>query len=114
MEKARRYDEAIAANLETTALFPDFAFGHWALAMAYRQKGMYQKAISEFKKAIELSAGRPDFVATLGHAYGVSGNKSEASKIAQQLEASHAPPFAMALVSLGLGDRDRTFALLEQ
>jgi serine/threonine-protein kinase len=114
MEKARRYDEAIAANLETTALFPDFAFGHWALAMAYRQKGMYQQAISEFKKAIELSEGRPDFMATLGHAYAVSGDKSQALKIAHQLEASHAPPFVMALVYLGLGDKDRTFSLLEQ
>src|SRR5712691_11912492 len=82
--------------------------------MAYRQRGRYQQAISEFKKAIELSAGRPDFVATLGHAYGVSGNKSEALKTAHQLEASHAPPFALALVYLGLGDKDRTFALLEQ
>jgi TolB-like protein/Tfp pilus assembly protein PilF len=114
MEKARRYDEAIAANLETTALFPDFAFGHWALAMAYRQKGMYQQAISEFKKAIELSAGRPDFMATLGHAHAVSGDKNQALKIAHQLEASHAPPFVMAIVYLGLGDKERTFTLLEQ
>jgi len=114
LQKARRYDEAIAANLKTTALFPDFAFGHWALAMAYRQKGMYEQAISEFKKAIEHSEGRPDFVATLGHAYAVSGDKSQALKIARQLQASHAPPFVMAIVSLGLGDKDRTFTLLDQ
>jgi TolB-like protein/Tfp pilus assembly protein PilF len=114
LQKARRYDEAIAANLKTIALFPDFGFGHWALAMAYRQKGMYQQAISEFKKAIELSEGRPDFVATLGHAYAVSGDKSQALKIARQLEASHAPPFVMAIVYLGLGDKDRTFTLLDQ
>ncbi len=114
MEKARRYDEAIAANQQTIALFPDFAPGHWALGMAYRQKGMYQQAISEFKKAIELSPGRPDFLATLCHAYAVSGNKNEALKITHELEASHAPAFALALVYLGLGDRDRTFSLLEQ
>lgn len=114
LEKARRYDEAIAAGQKTITLFPESPFGHWTLAMAYRQKGMHQEAIAAFKKAIELSPHRPDFIATLGHAYAVSGNKDEASKIAHELEASHAPAFALALVYVGLGDMDRSFALLEQ
>jgi len=114
LEKARRYDEAIAAAQKTITLFPDSPFGHFTLAMAYRQKGRYQEAIAAFKKATELSPHRPDFIATLGHAYAVSGNKNEASKIAHELEASHAPAFALALVYVGLGDRDRSFALLEQ
>ncbi len=114
LEKARRYDEAIAALHKTITLFPGFAFGHWALAMAFRQKGMYPEAIAAFKKAIELSPDRGDFVATLAHAYAVSGNKKEATKIVHELEASHAPAFALALVYLGLGDKDRALALLGQ
>lgn len=114
LEKARRYDEAIDANRKTISSFADFDFGHWTLGMAYRQKANYEEAISEFKKAIELSGGRPDYIACLGHAYALSGNTTEARKIARQLEASKAPAFALAILYLGLSDKDRTFALLEQ
>jgi serine/threonine protein kinase/tetratricopeptide (TPR) repeat protein len=114
LQKVRRYDEAITANRQTLALFPEFSFAHWTLAMAYRQKGQYDSAIAEFRKAIELSQGRPDFIATLGHAYAVSGNKEQALRIAQELEAKRAPAFALAIIYLGLGDRDRTFRLMQQ
>jgi eukaryotic-like serine/threonine-protein kinase len=114
LEKVRRYDEAIAANQRTLALFPEFSFAHWTLGMSYRQKGQYDLAIAEFSKAVELSQGRPDFVATLGHAYAVSGNKAQALKIAHELEAKRAPPFALAITYLGLGDKDRTFAFMQQ
>ena len=86
---------------------------------------MYAEAITAFQSAISLSKtadfpeGKPEMVAALGHAYAVSGRKSEALKIIEQLKElinrqSYVSPYSVALIYAGLEDKDRAFEWLDR
>ena len=51
---ARRFDEAIEETRKTLEMDPDFFLGHDYLGWAYRQKGMHEEALAEFKKAQQV------------------------------------------------------------
>ena len=57
-------------------------------------------------------------MAALGYAHAVTGRRNEAQKILHELTARakqrQASSFHLAFIHLGLGDKDRTFALLNQ
>jgi Flp pilus assembly protein TadD len=95
----------------------DFAIGHYELGQALVQKHMYDEAIAEFQKAIELSGPSGAFDSNLGYAYAVSGRKKEASKILDDLESRRiqnpSVDADIALIYVGLGDRDEAMARLD-
>ena len=66
---------------------PNFAVAHYELGQALVQKHMYDEAIAEFQRAIELSGHSGAFDSNLAYAYAVSGRKEEAMKIVKDLEA---------------------------
>ena len=65
---------------------PNFYYAHWNLGSALMAKGAFQLAIEEYQKACALTDD-PSALALLGRAYAVSGNRPEALKIRDQLEA---------------------------
>jgi Flp pilus assembly protein TadD len=79
---------------------------------------MHDKAIAEFQKAVDLSAGDPVRKAVLGHAYAVAGKPDEARKIINELndlsKRRYFPPYFVALIYVGLGDKDQACAWLEK
>ena len=89
-----------------------------ALGMAYEQKARYEEAIVALKKAITLSPIIPFYVSALGHAYAASGQAGEARKILDQLQElsqqRYVAPHEMAMIYIGLGEKDQTFAWLEK
>ena len=64
---------------------PDFVPGRWVLGQAYEQKGMLSEAVAELERAVSLSGGSPVFRASLARAYAVSGRKTEALKLVDDL-----------------------------
>ena len=70
---AHRYDEAIKQGRKTMNIDPFFALTHYVLGEVFVQKHMYNAAIAELQKAIELSPGSTAFTANLAYAYAVSG-----------------------------------------
>jgi serine/threonine protein kinase/Tol biopolymer transport system component/Tfp pilus assembly protein PilF len=115
---ARRYDEAIDQLQQTLELDQNFCYSHWQLALAYEQKHMYDEAIAGFQRAISLS-GRSELpIALLGHAYAVSGRKSEALAVLDQLsqlpKQRYVSPYRIAAIHAGLQDKDRAFQWLER
>ena len=86
--------------------------------MVYEQKKMFPQAISEFEKAGGLEKGSPNTVSSLGHAYGVIGNKRSAQKALNELKTSSKAgilaPYALAVVYAGLGEKDQVFDSLEK
>jgi tetratricopeptide (TPR) repeat protein len=86
--------------------------------MVYGQKGMYEEAITEYQKALDLSGSRPRIVAELGYIYAVSRKRSEAQKALEELkelsERRYVSSFYMALIYMGLGEKDQAFALFER
>jgi TolB-like protein/Flp pilus assembly protein TadD len=110
-------DEAIAQLRKTLEMDGGFALARAALGQALELKGQIPEAMAEYQKAVALS-NDPNSLGLLGHLYGITGRKDEATKILEQLkETRHHGYFdavPLALVSLGLGDRDQALDWLEQ
>ena len=84
----------------------------------YAEQQEYDKAISELKRAIELSPGTPEYIAELGYVYGNSGHDHQAREVLEQLANSRArgeaSAYSLAVVYSGLGNREDTLRLLQQ
>jgi TolB-like protein/class 3 adenylate cyclase/Tfp pilus assembly protein PilF len=115
--RARRYDEAIDQMRKTLEMDPGFYYTHWNLGSALAAKGNLSAAIEEYLKARALNDD-PSLLGLLAHAYAVSGNKSEAMKIRDQLEAlakqRYVSAYTFTLVYLGLGDKELALRWLER
>jgi serine/threonine-protein kinase len=111
-------DRAMAQFEKVVALEPSFAFAHYALGDACTQRGQYGRAIEEFNKAIELAGRSANHVGVLGYAYARAGNRDRAREHLQELMASAADtyvsPMWIALVYLGLSDRESLFDWLNR
>jgi tetratricopeptide (TPR) repeat protein len=115
---AAKHDQAVQFYRSALELDPSFFWAHLWIGQSWVQKGMYRDAIVEIKKAVDLSERSTRPIATLGHAYAMSGQKAEAYKLLHELEARSAQkyvsPYYMALVYAGLGKTDQVFEYLEK
>ena len=114
----RDYPDLIEASRRALLLDPKYWFQHYTLGVGYEGTGKRLEAISEYQKAVELSAGDPNSTAALGHAFAVIGRRAEAEKIfhdfEQKSKSGHVSPYLMATVYASLGDKDRAFEFLEK
>ena len=115
---ARLYDQAIEQLQKTLDLDQNFAMAHWFLALVYEQKGVCEKAIEEFEKAISLSRDSELYVTALGHSYAICGRKDEAQKLLDELKARakrhYVSPYNLAVIYTGLAEKDQPFEWLEK
>jgi len=115
---AGKDDDAIAQAQRTIAMDPTFAVAHGYLGQAYLAKGEYEKALRELQQALALSGNETSFKAELGNAYAVAGKKTEALAILHELlqmsARRYVSPYSIALVYVGLGDRDQAFQWLDK
>ena len=114
---ARRFDEAIAQLRRAVEMDDGFYFAHWILGQALELKGLFPEAMAEYQRAIALNDD-PFPKALVGHLYGRMGRKDEAGQIARQLletrKQRYIEAYGLAVVYLGLGDRDEALNWLEQ
>jgi serine/threonine protein kinase/Tfp pilus assembly protein PilF len=115
---ARHHDQAIAQGRKTLELDPNFVYTSWVIAQSYEQTEKYQESVAELKRARTIDAKWPYIIAELGYAYAVSGERSEAEKILQQLNERAAREYIdailIAYIYVGLGQKDQAFAWLEK
>jgi eukaryotic-like serine/threonine-protein kinase len=110
----QRYKEAEQQCQKALAIAPDFAVAHWHLGLIYEQLGRYNEAISELRKAVELSGGSPRLLAALGHAFAVAGRKEEALDVIQQLKKrEYVSSLELASIEVALGEKEQALTLLE-
>jgi TolB-like protein/Flp pilus assembly protein TadD len=114
---ARRYDEAIAQLRKTLEMTPGFYYAYLYLGQALEMKGARDTAIAEYQRARALNDD-PAVLGLLAHVYGLSGNKTEALKILDQLKElsnqRYVSAYSFALVYLGLGDKEEALRWLEK
>ena len=114
---AHRYDEAVEQLHKTLEMDSNFYFAHRHLGCVLEVKGDFPAAIAQYQKARELNDD-PRVLALLGHVFAVSGNKSEAIKILDQMKAlaqgRYVSAYSFALLYLGLGDKNEALHWLEQ
>jgi TolB-like protein/Tfp pilus assembly protein PilF len=115
---ARRYDEAIQQLRSTIDMDANYWLAHSVLGRSYEQQGKLTEAIAEFQRALDLETDVPENYAMLAHAYALAGKKSESEKLLSQLREMsakrHVPPYNVAIIYAGLGDKDQALAWLER
>jgi len=115
---ARDYDQAIDQCTQALDMDSHLHEVHSVLGGALDQKGMYEQAILEFQKAIDLSGGRPLWIAGLGHAYAASGSEVEARNLIRRLEdlskQRYVSPVGIAMIYMGLGENDQALRWLRE
>ena len=115
---ARRYDQAIVEYRKALDLDPNFAPAYLVLGQAYEQKKMLKEATAELEQAVNLSGGGGVYLASLAHAYGVAGRRSEALQLIRKLEGlaagEHVSAYDMALAFVGVDDKDQAFFWLDK
>jgi len=110
----REYDKALEEINKALKLYPEDNLVLFFLANIYTAMGEYQKAIDTFHKR---TAGT-NTNWSLGYAYGLAGNKEEATRILNYLlekkEREYVPPFMIGVVYIGLGNKEEAINWLER
>jgi serine/threonine-protein kinase len=113
---ARQYDMADAHFTRMLKSDPNDLKAKYLLSLTYIQKGMYGEAaglLESFPESDSLFAAAP-----LGYAYAKLRRKDEALKVlGEVLERSknvYVPPLEVAIIYIGLGDRDEAFKWLDK
>ena len=112
LEKAETYRsaknyEAAAEQLQSCVNYENkSADYHYQLGRLDEAQGEYDKAIANYKKAIELSANHNKALFHLAFRYDISGNEDEAIACYKQI-ATHSPTYVSALMNLAVLYEDR-------
>ena len=115
---ARQYDAAFGQLQKTVDLEPNFPPARLWQGFVYEQEQKYALAIAEFQKAAKLFDGEPIALASLAHAYAVSGNHDEARRVLNQLlllsQRRYVSAYVVALIHVGLSDHEQAWIWLNR
>src|SRR5438477_6995156 len=112
-----RFDEAIAQYRKAVELDSTFYLALWNHGLLLELQGKIPEAIAQYEKAGAIT-NDPISLGMLGHIYGTTGRKDEARKILEKLKKlraeRHIPAHSVAIVALGLGEKEDALKWLAQ
>ncbi|MFQ5605818.1 MAG: FlgO family outer membrane protein [bacterium] len=115
---AAQYEQAFDQLNKTIQFEPNFWWAHTYLARTLEKKGKLPDAISVLERAKLMEGATPEVLAALGYAYAAAGKRGEAHKIIahlkEQAEQSYVPPYDIAVIYIGLEEKEQAFAYLEK
>src|SRR5581483_4306651 len=118
---ARTWDEALEEFRKVADLDPHFMPARSLLGHVYEQKGMYEKALAEYARVVEVVGEETEPALTIKAAVGRiearRGRKSEARKIAAELSQSqhlNVLTYFIAAIHAALGEKDQAFEWLDR
>jgi tetratricopeptide (TPR) repeat protein len=92
--------------MQALELNPDFYHTHWSLARTLEQLGQFDRAIREYKTAIQANQSNLMILAELGHCYGVMGRYDLVEAISAKLQGArkdrYVSPLCLFFVHLGM------------
>ena len=116
--EARQFDRAIEENKKCLLADPGYADGLLNQARSLEQLGLYRQVDAILQPALAAAPTEPAVLAMAGHEYAVSGRPSQARAMIarlQQVKAkTYVSPLYLALIYIGLGERDQAFFWLDQ
>jgi DNA-binding winged helix-turn-helix (wHTH) protein/TolB-like protein/Flp pilus assembly protein TadD len=114
----RQYGQSIDAFRKVIDLDSRYARAHTCLGITYAAAGSFGEAIREFKESQRLSGSDDYLNGLLEYAQARSGNSGHARKFLEELtsrsQRQDVPAFSIALVYIGLGNRDRALEWLDK
>ena len=112
----RSGDEAVREFKKATVLAPGFLIAHLMLGLALVQQGSFESAVASFEAANAI-APTPDGLAMQAHAHSCAGHQEAARELLLHLKqlatTRYVSAYGLAVLHLGLGDRERALAHLE-
>ncbi len=116
--QARRFKDSIAPNQQALTIDPHYADAIINIGRAYEQMGMYPQAQQYYQSILAFAPHEPALLALLGHLYAITGQQAAARGIISQLQqmsgVKYVPSVYVALIYIGLGDKDQAFAWLDK
>ena len=111
------FERSITQARKTLEMEPDFSQARATLGLSYEQKSSNKEAIAELTKAQQAS-GDVAMASWLGHALAQDGQTKEARRILSEIEEyakkNYVPPYNLAVLHAGLGERQQAMDLLEK
>jgi len=108
------YDGAVEWTRRALTFQRDHGWALMVMGWAYEQKGMFQEALSALQKSFPSTLQ----AASIAHAFAISGNRTAAGKILEDLLAEsktkYVSPYDIAVTYAGLEDKDRVFEWLNK
>jgi len=115
---AGQHDRAIEEYRMSMKINPNYALNHFQLGLSYAAKRQVKKAITELKKAADLSNGNPLVVASLSVAYYRIWRKSKANKLFENLkkrsETEYVPSTCFFIIYNAKGDEGKAIEWLKR
>jgi TolB-like protein/DNA-binding winged helix-turn-helix (wHTH) protein/Flp pilus assembly protein TadD len=116
--QAREYAAAVEHSRRAVLTDSEFWIGYVELGQAYEGTGETDLALQALTDAARFSGGNSKVISLRGYILAKIGRANEAREVLRRLEADarerYVPPFAMALVNAGLGEREAVFEWLDK
>ncbi len=115
---SRDYDGAIEMCKTTLELEPASFVGSLGLCLSYAGKGMFDEAVSEARRGVELSPEAFFLKGLLGAMYGMAGQRAETETVLATFDKlsgkTYVGPVFYSWIHAQLGDPDTAFDWLEK
>ena len=116
--QAREYAAAVEHARRAILLDSSLWIGYGMLGQTYAETGDTDLALEALSDAARFSGGNSKAISFRGYILAKTGRVSEAREVLRTLEnlsrERYVPPYAMALVYAGLGEREAVFDWLEK
>jgi TolB-like protein/Flp pilus assembly protein TadD len=115
---ARDHAGGLEFARQATVVGPSFWIAYYQLAWAYERLGQPAAALKAIQEADASTGGNSKMISLRGYILATTGRRGEAEEVLRVLEAvaqdRYVPPYALALVHAGLGNREQALERLEQ
>jgi TolB-like protein/Tfp pilus assembly protein PilF len=113
---SRQFQRAVELERQVLSLEPNFGLAHESLGFDYVQQSKFPEAVAEMQLASHQLGEDPAEYARLGYSYAMAGDRPQAETILRNLialsSAGHPRPFEIALIYVGLHEKNRALTWL--
>jgi len=115
---ARAHSLVVEQSESVVAMDPRYHWGHYFLAWGLESLGEHARALDAAREAVNVAPGNPVMTSLLGRALAMFGEAAAARQIAAEIARAGGPEqkfaYELALIHLGLDERDEALGWLER